>query len=140
MLPSGRTPAGQFASLLSISLRSVPAGSHQGLSVARYFVFSFRFMVSVCERHPRLSGLRLAPRKWVFGLAATGPPKGDYRIGRAGVRLFFAWQPRICLPLTSLLRSLRSLALPFRSLRFLLSHGTELRTGRKPASLLLPSG
>jgi hypothetical protein len=28
--------------------------------------FSFRFMVSVYERHPRLSGLRLAPRKLVF--------------------------------------------------------------------------
>jgi hypothetical protein len=36
------------------------------LSVARYFFFSSRFIVSVCERPPRFSGLWLAPRNLLF--------------------------------------------------------------------------
>jgi hypothetical protein len=68
MLPSGRTPSGHVASLLSISLRSVPPGFNRVFQSLVSLTFSFRFMVLVYERHPRLSGLWLAPRNLLFHL------------------------------------------------------------------------
>jgi len=41
-------------------------------------------MVSVIERHPRFSGLWLAPRYLLSGPTATGPPLGGSGIGREG--------------------------------------------------------
>jgi len=41
--------------------------------------------------NPRLTGLWLAPRNLLSGLAATGPPLGGYRIGREGVWAASSW-------------------------------------------------
>ena len=49
--------------------------------------FSFRLVVLVHERHPRLSGLRLAPRKLLFKVGAHEGLKCGSKTGRKGVVL-----------------------------------------------------
>jgi hypothetical protein len=56
MLPSGRTPSGHVASLLSISLRSVPPGFNRVFQSLVSLTFSFRFMVLVYEPIPVSQG------------------------------------------------------------------------------------
>jgi hypothetical protein len=47
----------------------IPPGLNRGFQSLVTSAFSFRFIVSVCERHPRLSGLWLAPS----GIGPPGP-------------------------------------------------------------------
>ena len=62
--------------------RRLPPGLCRGFQSLVRSTFSFRFMVSVYERHPRLSGLWLAPRN----LLLTGGPWSSRWAGPEGGR------------------------------------------------------
>ena len=57
----------------------LPRGLTRGFQSLTSVIFSFRFIVSVSKRHPRLTGLWLAPRN-----SLSCPPAPVSRIGRDG--------------------------------------------------------